>query len=308
MFTKLIHSFIFSKRCDKDPGLYYFSYKDFPLLKHELTYFKDRNNIDIASHLYYYDSKENKDIIIFAHGFGGGHDCYIKEIEYFAKNGYIIYAFDALATFASKGKRQNGLLEMSLTLDYFINYVNKNNFNNKKINIIGHSLGGYSVALNLIRHKFNKVVLLSPLRNVYYSLSNFTKNKKIMNSSVKIESKKFNIPVSELDTSFYLNKYDGETMIVFSSDDKILNYEDNFVSLKEKLNGKNNIIFYTVEGKSHYPTYALSSVKKLEEYFALKNKTKGKKKLIALKEKQDWNELYKLDYDFMNIINDFLKS
>lgn len=308
MLNKFIHSLVFSKRCDKDIGLHYFSYINFPPLKHELNYFKDRNNIDIASHTYYYDTTDNKDIIIFVHGYGGGHDCYIKEIEFFAKNGFVIYALDALATFASKGKKQNGLLEMSLTLDYFINYVESLNKDNRKINIIGHSLGGYSTALNSKRHNFNKVVLLSPLRNVKYALSNFIKKEKILNSLINIESKKFNIPSSELDSSIYLKHYSGQVMIVFSSDDKILNYNDNFLALKEMLKNKENIIFYSVEGKSHYPTYSLNSVKKLENYFVIKNKTKGRKKLIQLKEKQNWNELYDLDKEFMTKILDFIKS
>ncbi|MGM9873705.1 MAG: alpha/beta hydrolase family protein [Bacilli bacterium] len=308
MLTKLIHSIVFSSRCDKDPGLYYFPYSHFPHLNHELSYFKDRHDIDIASHLYYYDSKENKDIVIFVHGYGGGHDCYIKEIEYLASKGFVIYALDALATFASKGKKQYGLLELSFTLDYFINYVKKMNVNNKKINIIGHSLGGFSSALNLKTHSFNKVVLLSPLRNVKFALSNFVKKEKILNSLINIETKKFHKSIDEIDISYYLKDYQNEVLFIYSKDDKILNVEDNFLSLKNELKDKDNIHFIELDKKSHYPTYSVDSVTKLEKYFLIKNKTKGKKKLIKLKEEQNWDELYSLDIEIMNKISDFLLS
>ncbi|WP_370631506.1 serine aminopeptidase domain-containing protein [Peptoniphilus sp. KCTC 25270] len=50
-----------------------------------------------------------KGIIIIAHGFGGGgHNSYLDCINYFAQNGYYVFAYDATGNDESEGEGVRG--------------------------------------------------------------------------------------------------------------------------------------------------------------------------------------------------------
>lgn len=105
-----------------------------------------------------------KAIVVMAHGFGGGgHTTYMDFIEYFARKGFLVFAYDATGNDESQGLGKNdgvgGLPQGIIDLDYAITFVEKSgNFPELPIVLCGHSWGGYSVVNVLNYHPEVKAV------------------------------------------------------------------------------------------------------------------------------------------------------
>lgn len=104
---------------------------------------------------------KQKGIIIFAHGFGdGGYNSYLDSINYFAQNGYYVFAYDATANDESQGEWVGGFPQGAIDLDYAISFVeDSGNFPNLPIGLFGHSWGAYSVSSVLSYHPEIKAVI-----------------------------------------------------------------------------------------------------------------------------------------------------
>lgn len=111
---------------------------------------------------YLYHAGENqRGIVILAHGFGGGgHNSYMDCINYFAQNGYYVFAYDATGCDESEGEGVGGLPQGVIDLDYAISFVEESeNFPDLPIVLFGHSWGGYSVCNVLSYHPEVKAVI-----------------------------------------------------------------------------------------------------------------------------------------------------
>ncbi len=111
---------------------------------------------------YLYSSGENqRGIIIMAHGFGGGgHNSYMDCADYFARNGYYVFAYDATGNDESEGTGVGGLPQGVIDLDHAISFVEESgNFPDLPIVLFGHSWGGYSVCSVLTYHPEIKAVI-----------------------------------------------------------------------------------------------------------------------------------------------------
>ena len=87
IFAYFIHKMNFQKRIDKYS---YINDKDHTFYKNlkleNYSFFS--NKIKINGEIYFYDTKDNKDIIIFSNGFNTTIKKYISEIEYLSSQGY----------------------------------------------------------------------------------------------------------------------------------------------------------------------------------------------------------------------------
>ena len=111
----------------------------------------------------YQMADENADprgIIIFAHGFGAGHNSYMDCADYFARNGYLVFAYDATGNDESEGKSLGGIPQGVIDLSYAISFVEESgNFPELPIGLFGHSWGGYSACAVLTYHPEVKAVI-----------------------------------------------------------------------------------------------------------------------------------------------------
>ena len=114
----------------------------------------------LAGYLYSFGEGQ-KGILIIAHGFGGGgHNSYMDVADYFARNGYLVFAYDATGCDASEGKGVGGLPQGVIDLDYAISFVeNSGNFPALPIVLFGHSWGGYAVTNVLTMHPEVRAVI-----------------------------------------------------------------------------------------------------------------------------------------------------
>ena len=99
-------------------------------------------------------------IIVFAHGFGAGHNSYMDCADYFARNGYLVFAYDATGNDESEGESLGGIPQGVVDLDHAISFVEESgNFPDLPIALFGHSWGGYSACAVLTYHPEVKAVI-----------------------------------------------------------------------------------------------------------------------------------------------------
>ncbi|MDE6729446.1 MAG: alpha/beta fold hydrolase [Oscillospiraceae bacterium] len=137
--------------------------EDFDGLQRTKYKFNSDKNQELTGYMYS-SGKNQKGILILAHGFGcGGHNLYMDCINRFAQNGYYVFAYDATGNGESEGKGINGLPQGVIDLDYAITFVEENQENQKfpdlPIALFGHSWGGYSVCQVLAYHPEVKAVI-----------------------------------------------------------------------------------------------------------------------------------------------------
>ena len=111
---------------------------------------------------YLYSNGENQHgIVIIAHGFGGGgHNSYMDVADYFARNGYYVFAYDATAMDKSEGEGLGGVPQGVIDLDHAISFVESNeDIPDLPIFLFGHSWGGYCVSAVLTYHPEVKAVI-----------------------------------------------------------------------------------------------------------------------------------------------------
>ncbi|MBQ6517736.1 MAG: alpha/beta fold hydrolase [Anaerolineaceae bacterium] len=115
----------------------------------------------LTGYLYTYGDAEPQAIVIIAHGFGGGgHNSYMDAADYFARNGFLVFAYDATGNDESEGKGVGGLPQGVIDLDYAITFVETSgNFPKLPIMLFGHSWGAYSAGSVLSYHPEVKAVI-----------------------------------------------------------------------------------------------------------------------------------------------------
>lgn len=110
---------------------------------------------------YLYSCGENQQgIVIIAHGFSEGHNSYMDGANFFAHNGYLVFAYDATGSGKSEGDGIGGTPQGVIDLDYAISFVESNeDIPNLPIVLWGHSWGAYSVSNVLTYHPEVKAVI-----------------------------------------------------------------------------------------------------------------------------------------------------
>ena len=98
-------------RCDDTETVFYFSADDFPGLQKEAYPFEASAGHMLQGYIYRYDAPIAGRLIVFDHGFGGGHRAYMKEIEMLCRHGYTVFAYDHTGCMESGGASPNGLAQ-----------------------------------------------------------------------------------------------------------------------------------------------------------------------------------------------------
>ena len=125
--------------------IYAFRVEDFDGLSCEKYTFTSDKGQKLTGYKYYRSSESPKGMVVIAHGFGGGgHRSYMNIADYFAGNGYWVFAYDATGNDESEGDVVGGLPQGIIDLDYALRFV-KSEFEGLPIVLWGHSWGGYSV-------------------------------------------------------------------------------------------------------------------------------------------------------------------
>lgn len=275
-----------------------YNLEDFPNLKRNKYEFNSNKGQKLVGYNYYTNDNA-KGIIIISHGFGGGgHNSYMDCANYFAKNGYYVFAFDNTGNDESEGKAVNGLPQGVIDLDYAISFIEKQKeFENLPIMLFGHSWGGYSVTNVLNYHPEIKSVV---------SLAGFNKSSDLLRSQgeqligkivnilmpyINIYEKiKFGDYASNTSMSGF-EKTNTKIMIVHSEDDNVVQKKYGYDIYNEKYNNSSRFTFISYKNKGHNQLYYSDSAIKyinkfndgFKEYF-------GGLEITAEKKQQYINE------------------
>lgn len=135
---------------------------DFDALQRERYTFPSDKGQMLTGYRYYREGADPRGMVVIAHGFGGGgHRSYMDIADYFAANGYAVFAYDATGNDESEGEAVGGLPQGLIDLDYALRFVKAEpDFAGLPIVLWGHSWGGYSVGSVLALHPDVKAAVI----------------------------------------------------------------------------------------------------------------------------------------------------
>ncbi len=209
---------------------------------------------------YLYSNGENQHaIVIIAHGFGdGGHNSYMDVADYFAKNGYYVFAYDATAMDKSEGEGLGGVPQGVIDLEHAISFVESNNdIPDLPIVLFGHSWGAYSVSAVLTYHPEVKAVI---------ECCGFNSSPDMFESGGKDQAGDVIYamrPFIELHERFKFGKYatntamkgfdstDASVLVVHSADDNVIGIEYGLDKYYEKYKDNPRFTFMRFEDRGH---------------------------------------------------------
>lgn len=157
----LLYERIFDQRFEADRSLK-LALLDFQgLIPRPVTFIS--GNTLLGGNFYRSDfANEDKDVLlIFCHGFTNGSIDYLGQIDYFARNGFEVLAYDNTGCHSSTGSGVKGLPQAVINLRDVLNELTTGetyaSYHQKPIILMGHSWGGYAVSAVLNEKEYGTV-------------------------------------------------------------------------------------------------------------------------------------------------------
>lgn len=309
MYKGMMHA-----RCDDNGTAFYFSHNDFKGLECEPYTFTASAGHALKGYLYAYDSPIEGRLIVFDHGFGGGHRAYMREIELICRHGYRVFSYDHTGCMESGGDTPNGMAQSLCDLNDCIAWLKSNEkFTGLDISVMGHSWGGFSTLnISAIHKEISHVVVFSGFVSVKELVASFFGGvmkgyrKAIMN--LELEA---NPEFSLYNAVESLKESSAKALLIYSENDALVK-KKHYAMLKNGLSERKNTEFILVKDKGHNPNYTEDAVKYLGQYVSEKNRLMKKGKLNTDEEKSkflssfDWKRMTEQDDKIWSKIFEFL--
>ncbi len=289
-------------RCDDTETVLYFSAEDFAGLQSETYAFKSSMGHTLQGYLYFYDNFIEDRLIVFDHGFGGGHRAYMKEIEKLCAHGYRVFAYDHTGCMESGGESPNGLAQSLCDLNDCITTLKADKrFTGVDISVVGHSWGAFST-LNIasLHPEISHIVALCGFVSVEEMINTFFAGPlKGYRKAVLALEQKSNPKFFTFNAVESLKNSNVRALLIYSENDHLCR-RVHYDILKEGLDKKENVRFLFVQNKGHNPNYTTDAVKLLGEFGKARAKF-AKKKNTTKEEKAcfvasfDWNKMTEQD-------------
>ncbi len=296
-------------RCDDTETVFYFSAKDFEGLQSEAYTFKSSIGHTLQGYFYSYENPIEGRLIIFDHGFGGGHRAYMKEIEKLCAHGYRVFAYDHTGCMESGGESPNGLAQSLCDLNDCITTLKADaRFAGLDISVMGHSWGGFSTLnISSLHPEISHVVALCGFVSVEEMINTFFAGPlKGYRKAVLALERESNPKFSTFNAVESLKNSNVKALLIYSEDDHLCR-RAHYDILKEGLKDKENIHFLLEQSKGHNPNYTADALKLLGEFS--KARAKFAKKKNATKEEKaqfvasfDWHKMTAQDESVWNEI------
>ena len=306
----------FDVRCD-DKGLaYYFSEKDFEGLQKSDFCFKNAEDLLLNGGFYYYGEMRTDRILVFDHGFGGGHRSYMREIETLCRGGYTVFSYDHTGCMTSSGGGTKGLGRSLSDLDACFKALKRDErFKNSRFSVLGHSWGGYA-AMNIsaLHPEIEHVVVLSGFVSVKRQIGCFLRRlPRGYVEAVYAHEQAQNGKYADFDGIKTLKNSDARVLLVYSANDPLVPKDIHFDALTAALKDKKNVSFRLEEKKGHNPNYTKDAVLKLAEYTSALGKFSKKKAPTAIEQAAfrssfDWKGMTEQDEQVWQEIFEVLKA
>ena len=300
-------------RCDDIGVAHYFSHNDFKGLNADRYEFLSAKGNRLVGYFYSYDGYDNSNLIVFDHGFGGGHRSYMKEIEKLCSFGYRVFAYDHTGCMESDGEDIGGLCQSLCDLNDAINVLKSDDkVDTDNITVMGHSWGGFSTLnVSALHDNIKKIVVLSGFISVrQMTEQNFRGFLRLYaNDIIRLEGRS-NPEFVSYDAIDTLYNSKVKALLIYSDNDQLVTKKYHFDPLFKALNHKENIKFILEYDKGHNPNYTYEAVKLLAEYTgavhnAIKMSPSDKERFRA---SFDWDKMTEQDEAVWQKIEEFLKK
>ncbi|MBQ3503560.1 MAG: alpha/beta fold hydrolase [Oscillospiraceae bacterium] len=290
----------FLRRCDDTGTAFYFSAADFPGLEAEPFCFPSVKGRTLKGYFYRYGSPIPGRLVVFDHGFGGGHRSYMKEIEMLCRHGYLVFSYDHTGCMESGGESIVGFSQSLVDLNDCLTALKQHpRCQGLDISVMGHSWGGFST-LNIaaLHPEISHIVVLSGFVSVQKLVNQFFGGilKGYRRAVLRLEEAS-NPDFLRYDAVTSLSHTDAKVLLIYSENDKMVSKAVHFDALKQGLSHKDNVRFLLVQNKGHNPNYTGDAVSYLGEYSAAVTQKTKKKELESEAQKQaflasfDWNRM-----------------
>ena len=270
-------------RCDDTETVFYFSASDFPGLHAEPYPFKSSEGNTLKGYTYHYDNPIPGRLIVFDHGFGGGHRAYMKEIEKLCKHGYAVFAYDHTGCMESEGATPGGMAHSLCDLNDCIKAIKADNrFEGMSISVMGHSWGAFST-LNIsalhpeITHIVAMCGFVSVEDMVNATFSGLLKGYRKAIMALETESNPAFVKYNAVET---LSHSKTKALLIYSEDDPMCK-KVHYDILEKGLKDKENVTLMLCNNKGHNPNYTEDAVKILGEFGKARAKLARNKKATA---------------------------
>lgn len=300
-------------RCDDIGIAHYFSHKDFEGLNANRYEFLSSKGNRLVGYFYSYNGYDDGNLIVFDHGFGGGHRSYMKEIEKLCSFGYRVFAYDHTGCMESDGEDTGGLCQSLSDLNDAINVLKSDDkVDTDDITVMGHSWGGFSTLnVSALHDNIKKIVVLSGFISVrQMTEQNFRGFLRLYaNDIIRLEGRS-NPEFVSYDAIDTLYNSKVKALLIYSDNDQLVTKKYHFDPLFKALNHKENIKFILEYDKEHNPNYTYEAVKLLAEYTgavhnAIKMSPSDKERFRA---SFDWDKMTEQDEAVWQKIEEFLKK
>ena len=316
--TAIIFKVVFGRRVNKT--IHHLTLDDYPNLKAYPVKFKSGKN-NIASYFVVDKSvTDYKAVMIVMHGIGCSRAGYLNRYDYFARKGYLVFAFDCTGTFESEGKGLRGLTQSQVDLDNAIKYLDSlEELKKYKLLVYAHSWGGYGLATELnckTAEKLTGAATLSGFNDIWgicrYQMERYA-GKAVVLAKPWTYLYYFLIFGKR---GLYkgingVNKYKGPVLVMHSTDDKTVPYNTS-VAIHYEKNTNPQAKFVILDDRGH----TLSRPPEVEQ--EIKRLHKGKKSNIPLGKSNifehyvnvgyeycDRMTVFAIDEKFMDQVNEF---
>ena len=297
MYKGMMHT-----RCDDTETVFYFSSDDFPGLNIESISFQSSMGHTLCGYLYSYESHREGRLIVFDHGFGGGHRAYMREIEMLCRHGYKVFTYDHTGCMESGGETPNGLAQSLFDLNDCITMLKAHpGFQGDTISVMGHSWGAFSTMnIAALHTEISHAVAMCGFISVEIMIGTFFPGilKGYRRAVLELE-KKSNPEFIKFNAVNTLRSAKTKALLIYSDDDKICSML-HYNTLKAELDGCENVKLLLVSGKGHNPNYTDDAVQYIAEFSKARAKIARNKK--ATKEDKakfvasyDWRRMTEQD-------------
>ena len=289
MYKGMIHT-----RCDDTETVFYFSPNDYPGLKVEAHHFVAAAGHTLCGWFYEYDHAMPQRLVVFDHGFGGGHLAYMTEIERLCRHGYKVFAYDHTGCMKSGGETPNGLAQSLCDLNDCIAMLKADErFLNTQISVVGHSWGAFSTLnITALHPDITHIVAMSGFVSVEEMIKTFFSGllRGYRKAILKLE-RESNPEFVSFDAVETLSKSKVRALLIYSENDQMCR-RAHYDILKAGLADRENVTFMLLKNKGHNPNYTEEAVKLLGDF------GKARAKLIKKKATKEEKERFVASFDW----------
>ena len=294
----------FLRRCDDTGTAFYFSAADFPGLISEPFSFPSSKGHTLVGSFYHYEDPIPGRIVVFDHGFGGGHRSYMKEIEMLARHGFLVFAYDHTGCMLSGGENILGFSQSLCDLNDCLTALKASErCRDLSFSVMGHSWGGFST-LNIaaLHPDITHVVVLSGFVSVELLVQSIFSGmlspyrKSVLNMEIAA-----NPDFVGFDAVKSLSATDARVLLVYSENDALVKKNVHYDALEKGLSHRENVRFLLLPNKGHNPNYTEDAVAYLAQYSSAVGRKLKKKELETDVQKQlflasfDWDRMTEQD-------------